>query len=152
MKVEEICMRQEIRQLMSECGFTRDTIKELVKEAIEAEAKKQVERRFEELKNCGAIDKELKEEVRKVGYGSITNEVQNQIKRMKMNVDIQIGEMTKALDKEIEERNEGKILTYDKYPVPIYECLSCKTPLMKFWKYCPNCGNNIEERKDESNN
>ena len=91
MKVEEICMRQEIRQLMAECGFTRDTIKELVKEAIEAEAKKQVERRFEELKNCGVIDKELREEVRKVGYGSIKNEVQNQIKQMKMNVDIQIG-------------------------------------------------------------
>ena len=53
---------------------------------------------------------------------------------------------------EIEERKVGKILICDKYRLPMYECLGCGKPVMKFWEYCPHCGNNIGERKDESNN
>ena len=48
-----------------------------------------------------------------------------------------------------EERKVGKILVNDKYRLPMYECLGCNHPVMKYWKYCPNCGNNIEECKDE---
>ena len=47
------------------------------------------------------------------------------------------------------ERKVGKILINDKYRLPMYECLGCNHPVMKYWKYCPNCGNNIEEYKDE---
>ena len=50
---------------------------------------------------------------------------------------------------EIEERKVGKILINDKYRVPMYECLGCNHPVMKYWKYCPHCSNNIEERKNE---
>lgn len=48
-----------------------------------------------------------------------------------------------------EERKVGKILVNDKYRLPMYECLGCNHPVMKYWKYCPNCGSNIEERKNE---
>ncbi len=47
------------------------------------------------------------------------------------------------------ERKVGKILINDKYRLPMYECLGCNHPVMKYWKYCPNCGNNIEECKNE---
>lgn len=49
---------------------------------------------------------------------------------------------------EIKERKVGKILVSGKYRVPMYECLGCKNPVMEFWKYCPSCGNNIEECKN----
>ena len=42
MRVEEIALRSEIRQMLNEAGFNRDTIKQLVKEAIDDVVKNQV--------------------------------------------------------------------------------------------------------------
>ena len=42
MKVEEMALRSEIRQMLNEAGFNKDTIKQLVKEAIDDVVKKQV--------------------------------------------------------------------------------------------------------------
>lgn len=42
MKVEEMALRSEIRQMLNEAGFTRETIKQLVKESIDDVVKNQV--------------------------------------------------------------------------------------------------------------
>lgn len=42
MKVEEMALRSEIRQMLNEAGFTRETIKQLVKESIDNVVKNQV--------------------------------------------------------------------------------------------------------------
>lgn len=42
MKVEEMALRSEIRQMLNEAGFTRETIKQLVKESIDEVVKNQV--------------------------------------------------------------------------------------------------------------
>lgn len=42
MKVEEMALRSEIRQMLNEAGFNRETIKQLVKESIDDVVKNQV--------------------------------------------------------------------------------------------------------------
>ena len=42
MRVEEMALRSEIRQMLNEAGFTRETIKQLVKESIDDIVKNQV--------------------------------------------------------------------------------------------------------------
>lgn len=39
MRVEEIALRQEIRQMLNEAGYNRNTLKELVKEVMHEELK-----------------------------------------------------------------------------------------------------------------
>jgi len=88
MKVEEICMRQEIRQLMAECGFTKETIKGLVEDAVKKEAEKVVKQEVEKLINRGFIKEALENEIHKQGWGSIKEQVQREVRNMRMNVDI----------------------------------------------------------------
>ncbi len=92
MKVEEICMRQEIRQLMSECGFTKEKIGDLIREAINAEVKRVVEDEVRKLANAGYITRVIKDEIGKQCYGSIRNEVERIVRGMKMTVDFQFKE------------------------------------------------------------
>ena len=40
MRVEEMALRSEIRQMLNEAGFNKETIKELVKEALHDEIRK----------------------------------------------------------------------------------------------------------------
>ena len=42
MRVEEMALRSEIRQMLNEAGFNRETIKQLVKESIDEVVKNQV--------------------------------------------------------------------------------------------------------------
>lgn len=42
MRVEEIALRSEIRQMLNEAGFNRETLKHLVKESIDDIVKNQV--------------------------------------------------------------------------------------------------------------
>jgi type III secretory pathway lipoprotein EscJ len=42
MKVEEMALRSEIRQMLNEVGFTRETIKQLVKDSIDDIVRNQV--------------------------------------------------------------------------------------------------------------
>lgn len=37
MKIEEIYMRQEIRQMLNEAGITKNTLKDMVKEVLNEE-------------------------------------------------------------------------------------------------------------------
>lgn len=92
MKVEEICMRQEIRQLMSECGFTKEKISDLIREAINAEVKRVVEDRVNKLANTDYTASVIKNEISKQGYGCIRNEVERIVRGMKMTVDFQFKE------------------------------------------------------------
>lgn len=42
MRVEEIALRQEIRQMMTEAGLNKNTIKEITEKALKEEVEKQV--------------------------------------------------------------------------------------------------------------
>ena len=42
MRVEEIALRQEIRQMLNEAGFNKNTMKDLVKEVLQDELKRAI--------------------------------------------------------------------------------------------------------------
>ena len=46
MRVEEIALRQEIRQMMNEAGLNKNTIREMAQKLLEEEVKKQVKTAF----------------------------------------------------------------------------------------------------------
>lgn len=72
MKVEEIALRSEIRQMLNEAGFTRETIKQLVKESIDEVVKNQVNQVLMERK-----EKDLSEVVADYLDGRMYRLIQN---------------------------------------------------------------------------
>ena len=79
MKVEEMVLRSEIRQMLNEAGFNRDTIKQLVKDSINDIIKGQVnqvlmERREQNLSEV--VEKYLNDHM----YSIIRNSTESAIK------------------------------------------------------------------------
>lgn len=72
MKVEEMALRSEIRQMLNEAGFTRETIKQLVKESINDIVKNQVNQVLMERK-----EKDLSEVVSDYLDGRMHRLIQN---------------------------------------------------------------------------
>lgn len=46
MRVEEIALRKEIRQMLNESGINRETLREMAQKVMEEEVKKQVKNAF----------------------------------------------------------------------------------------------------------
>lgn len=77
MKVEEMALRSEIRQMLNEAGFTRETIKQLVKESIDEVVKNQVNQVLMERK-----EKDLSEVVSDYLDGRMYRLIQNCTERL----------------------------------------------------------------------
>ena len=55
MKIEEIYMRQEIRQMLNEAGITKDTLKDMVKEVLNEELNKACKQAMAEYNVEGSV-------------------------------------------------------------------------------------------------
>jgi ribosomal protein S3AE len=92
MTVEEIAIRQEVRQLLNEAGFNKNTMKDVVKEVINEELTKAVRQVMHEMNLEGQINKathgNLQETIRKELRASIDNKVNGIFNRMSINVSI----------------------------------------------------------------
>jgi len=55
MRVEEIALRSEIRQMLNEAGFNKNTLKDLVKEVLEEELNKAIKQAVAET-NCDVAE------------------------------------------------------------------------------------------------
>lgn len=92
MTVEQIAVRQEVRQLLNEAGINRNTIKEIVREVIEEKMNNAVRQVMHEMdleKNIynaanGNLQKLIREELRT----SIDKKVNGVFNRMSVSVDI----------------------------------------------------------------
>ena len=92
MTVEQIAVRQEVRQLLNEAGINRNTIKEIVREVIEEKmtnAVRQVMHEMDLEKNIynaanGNLQKLIREELR----NSIDKKVNGYFNKINVNVDI----------------------------------------------------------------
>lgn len=78
MRVEEMALRSEIRQMLNEAGLNRETIKQMVKETVEDVIKNQVnqvlmERRNEDLSKVVAnyLDNNMQKLVRETARDAI---------------------------------------------------------------------------------
>lgn len=93
MKVEEMALRSEIRQMLNEAGFNRETIKDLVKDSIDDIVKNQVnqvlmERKEKDLNEVVSdyIQDRLYKEIRSVSESVI----RDKLRWMKFDVNVNI--------------------------------------------------------------
>ena len=95
MRVEEMALRSEMRQMLNEAGFNKNTLKNLVKEVLEEELRKAIKQAVEET-NCDIvgytkknIDSIINKTTEKVVKEKITDAVVgNYFRRMKVDVSI----------------------------------------------------------------
>lgn len=92
MTVEQIAIRQEIRQLLTEAGINRNTMKDLVKEVIEEELTKAVRQVMQEMNLMGAINQatngNLQKLVREELRAAINTRVNGYFNKINVSVDI----------------------------------------------------------------
>ena len=58
MTVEQIAVRQEVRQLLNEAGINKNTMKEIVREVIDEELTKAVRQVMQEMNLTGVINQD----------------------------------------------------------------------------------------------
>jgi hypothetical protein len=92
MTVEQIAIRQEIRQLLNEAGINKNTMKDMVKEVIDEELTKAVKQVMHEMdidsKISRAAKVDIEEKIKKEIQNSIRDRVSNIFNRMYLSVDI----------------------------------------------------------------
>lgn len=95
MRVEEMALRSEIRQMLNEAGYNKNTLKDLVKEVLQEELNKAIKQAVAET-DCNIvkyternIDSIINKTTDKVVREKITDAiVGNYFKRMKVDVSI----------------------------------------------------------------
>jgi hypothetical protein len=95
MRVEEMALRSEIRQMLNEAGFNKNTLKDLVKEVLQEELNKAIKQAIAET-NCNIeeytkknIDSIINKTTERVVKEKITDAiVGNYFSRMKVDVSI----------------------------------------------------------------
>ena len=92
MTVEQIAIRQEIRQLLSEAGINKNTMKDMVKEVIDEELSKAIKQVMHEMDIDSKINRaarvDIEEKVKKEIRNAISDRVSNIFNRMYLSVDI----------------------------------------------------------------
>ena len=66
MTVEQIAVRQEVRQLLNEAGINKNTMKDIVKEVIDEELAKAVRQVMHEMNLMGAINQATNGNIQKL--------------------------------------------------------------------------------------
>ncbi len=93
MKVEEMALRSEIRQMLNEAGFNRNTIKDLVKETIRSIVEAQVKQALAERREKD-IDGIVSDCIRTCLHNEIRrtteNIIQNKLRWMTFDVNVDI--------------------------------------------------------------
>ena len=84
MRVEEMTLRSEIRQMLNEAGFNRETIKQLVKDSIDAIVKNQVNQVLMERE-----EKDLAEVVSDYIDSLLYSQIREKLRWMNFNVNVQ---------------------------------------------------------------
>lgn len=86
MKVEEIAVRQEVRQMLSEAGINRNTLREMVQEILKEEIKKQIKIVTQSIDVNGAVRRELGSYE---GKSALRDAIKREVRdRVTINVDV----------------------------------------------------------------
>lgn len=92
MRVEEIAVRQEVRQMLNEAGINKNTLKDMVKEVLSEEVSKACGQALEESDFDGTVQRKINENlgktVRNIIKDEISGRVQGIFNRMTISVDI----------------------------------------------------------------
>ena len=93
MRVEEMALRSEIRQMLNEAGINRDTLKEMVRESINDIVKNQVnqvlmERRDEDLTE--AVSRYLDANMRTIVRNCAESTMKDKLRYMNLSVKVDV--------------------------------------------------------------
>ncbi len=92
MNVEQIAIRQEVRQMLNEAGINRNTLKEMVKEVLQEEVSKACRQAVNESDVNDSIARKINDNfgkiVREATKDEIRGRVQGIFNRMTISVDI----------------------------------------------------------------
>ena len=91
MRVEELALRSEIRQMLNEAGFNRDTIKQLVKDTLEEIVRGQVKQALAESSEDAVytyIHNFMREKVQSLVREAVRDSVYKKLNNMKCEVTI----------------------------------------------------------------
>ena len=103
MRVEEMALRSEIRQMLNEAGLNRETVKQMVKETIEDVVKNQVnqvlmERRDEDLSQV--VANYLDNNMRKLIRDTAKDVIQQKMRWLDFAVNVNVTDKAESEDKE----------------------------------------------------
>ena len=92
MTAGQTAIRQEIRQLLSEAGINKNTMKDLVKEVIDEELTKAVKQVMHEMDLESKIQRaakvDIEEKIKKELQNAVRDRVSNIFNRMYLSIDI----------------------------------------------------------------
>lgn len=92
MTVEQIAIRQEIRQMLNEAGINRNTLKEMTKDVLEEEIKKACAQAMHEKDIKTMVEKAMKNDFDRIVRSAISESVRNRVdsvfNRMAISIDI----------------------------------------------------------------
>lgn len=110
MRVEEMALRSEIRQMLNEAGFNKNTLKEEVKSVLKEEIKKAVRQAINETDFNGYVKREANNIIRDATKSHLQDTITRQmigdwLYKMKVSIDItdKVGESILKEEKEVEE-------------------------------------------------
>lgn len=103
MRVEEMALRSEIRQMLNEAGLNRETIKQMVKETIEDVIKNQVnqvlmERRDEDLSKV--VTNYLDNNMQRLIRDTAVDVIQQKMRWLQFTVNVNVTDKTESEDAE----------------------------------------------------
>ena len=79
MRVEEIAVRQEVRQMLNESGINKNTLKDMVKEVLQEEVSKACKQAVNESDINGTIAKKINDSFAKNVRETVKNEIKGRI-------------------------------------------------------------------------
>ena len=93
MRVEEMALRSEIRQMLNEAGFNRETIKDMIKNSIDDIVKNQVnqvlmERKEKDLREV--VSDYIEHRIRKQIMDVSEDVIRDKLRWMKFNVNVNV--------------------------------------------------------------
>jgi len=156
MKVEEIALRHEIRQMMNEAGINKETLKDMVQEILHEELEKAIRQKFHENNIDDFVehkaDKIIRDTTKSVLEQKITDRIVGRyFNKMKVSVDITT-EDDKSLISDIKNDSEQTCSNceYGLNKTNKYPCCDC----IGFSKFIPKktCDNCKRNNFDKSNN
>lgn len=92
MTVEQIAIRQEVRQMLNEAGINKNTLKDMVKEVLQEELKRAIFQALHETNTSDAILNKIEQCIDKSARSIVREEIRDRVMgtfgRMTISVDI----------------------------------------------------------------
>ena len=99
MRAEEMMIRSEIRQMLNEAGLNRESLREIVQDAINDIVEKKIDEAVHKYGGLdGRISKELGEKLRYTVQDEVKEAIRNRIKYVGLRVTVDIPEPEKEND------------------------------------------------------